>query len=284
MVSGFNPMVWASWLFFVMAAAALLMGPAYLIILFFVLALAAKRRGVGVGDQVVAAVLFSLPLFFINVFFMRRGAHVIFDIPRRLDVGAGIPLFFLSGPVTFEAIVSGLTFMLLLLNMLLAFRIFNEAVSADELLRCMPDCLGSFAMSAAIALRFAPVMSRDARGIFEAQRSRGLLVEGSVFARVKSYSAIVMPALNMSLERSFNLAEAMESRGFDLRRVRADIAWGVRDKLAFALLFFSTSIILALRVSGGVPGFDAATVVDDIFLFDFMAGLMAISYGVAAHG
>jgi energy-coupling factor transport system permease protein len=54
-----------------------------------------------------------------------------------------------------------------------------------------------------------PTLERDARGLVEALRGRGLAPEG-----LHGHAALLSPLLSGSLERGLNLAEAMEARGF----------------------------------------------------------------------
>jgi energy-coupling factor transport system permease protein len=54
-----------------------------------------------------------------------------------------------------------------------------------------------------------PTLERDARGLVEALRGRGVEVSG-----LRGRARLVSPLLAGSLERGLNVAEAMEARGF----------------------------------------------------------------------
>jgi len=64
-------------------------------------------------------------------------------------------------------------------------------------------------LAAALATRLVPTFERDAGGLVEALRGRGLPPEG-----LRGHAALLSPLLAGSLERGINLAEAMEARGF----------------------------------------------------------------------
>jgi energy-coupling factor transport system permease protein len=101
----------------------------------------------------------------------------------------------------------------------------------DRLLRAASWARRS-ALAVALATRLVPTLERDAAGLVEALRGRGLVVEG---ARVRA--RLLSPLLAGSLERSLNLAEAMEARGFGRpgwTRVPTP-AWTALDRLALAV-------------------------------------------------
>jgi len=87
------------------------------------------------------------------------------------------------------------------------------------------------ALGVALATRLVPTLERDAAGFVETLRGRGLEVRG-----VRARARLMSPLLAGSLERSLNLAEAMEARGFG-RAGRTRIPsepWSRVDKVAAA--------------------------------------------------
>jgi energy-coupling factor transport system permease protein len=65
------------------------------------------------------------------------------------------------------------------------------------------------ALAVALATRLVPTLERDAAGLAEAVRGRGLPVSG-----VRGRARLLSPVVAGSLERAGNLAEAMEARGY----------------------------------------------------------------------
>jgi energy-coupling factor transport system permease protein len=84
-------------------------------------------------------------------------------------------------------------------------------------------------LAVALATRLVPALERDAAGLVEALRGRGVEPEG-----LRGRARLVSPLLAGSLERSINLAEAMEARGFgrpgSTRLPQPE--WRLRDHLA----------------------------------------------------
>lgn len=70
----------------------------------------------------------------------------------------------------------------------------------------------AFVMSA--ALQFVPVLGRRAQHVVDAQRSRGLRLEPGL-AALRLYPALLVPMLIQAFQMAEDLAEAMESRGFN---------------------------------------------------------------------
>jgi energy-coupling factor transporter transmembrane protein EcfT len=64
-------------------------------------------------------------------------------------------------------------------------------------------------LAVALATRLVPTLERDAAGLVDSLRGRGVAVEG-----VRRRAALMSPLLAGSLERGLNLAEAMEVRGY----------------------------------------------------------------------
>jgi len=65
------------------------------------------------------------------------------------------------------------------------------------------------ALAVALATRLVPTLERDAAGLREAVRGRGVELSGA-----RGYASLLSPLVAGSLERASCLAEAMEARGF----------------------------------------------------------------------
>ncbi len=89
----------------------------------------------------------------------------------------------------------------------LAFAVYALLLDHDRLLAAATGRRS--VLVAALATRLAPTLERDARGLVEALRGRGIAADG-----LRGHAALLSPLLAGSLERGLNLAEAMEARGF----------------------------------------------------------------------
>ena len=89
----------------------------------------------------------------------------------------------------------------------LAFAVYALLLDHDRLIAASTGRRS--VLAAALATRLVPTLERDASGLVEALRGRGLAPEG-----LRGHAALLSPLLAGSLERGVNLAEAMEARGF----------------------------------------------------------------------
>lgn len=90
----------------------------------------------------------------------------------------------------------------------LAFAAYALLLDHDRLVSAAGFARRS-ALAVALATRLVPSLERDAAGLAEAIRGRGVRLEGA-----RGYATLLSPLVAGSLERASNLAEAMEARGF----------------------------------------------------------------------
>lgn len=101
------------------------------------------------------------------------------------------------------------------------------------------------AMMISIALRFIPTLSSEAGRIMNAQKSRGVdFDEGNIISRVMSMLSLVVPLFTIAFERAYELADAMEARGYipgEKRTSVHELAFRKRD---FFLLLISLLVLV----------------------------------------
>ena len=90
----------------------------------------------------------------------------------------------------------------------LAFAAYAVLLDHDRLVQ-QARWARRFVLAVSLATRLVPTLERDARGYVEALRGRGVLVEGA-----RGHARLLSPLVAGSLERSLDLAEAMEARGY----------------------------------------------------------------------
>jgi energy-coupling factor transport system permease protein len=123
----------------------------------------------------------------------------------------------------------------------LAFAAYALLLDHDRLVSSAGAARRS-ALAVALATRLVPSLERDAAGLAESVRGRGVQLEGA-----RGYATLLSPLVAGSLERATNLAEAMEARGFG--RPGATKAprppWSRRDRLAIvgAILLVSVAAL-----------------------------------------
>ena len=103
------------------------------------------------------------------------------------------------------------------------------------------------AMTLSIALRFIPTLLEETERIQKAQASRGIdFTRGSFFKRIKAVVSLIIPLFISSIEKSEELANAMEARGYDPKGKRS------RYREYHFHLSDLFSLIVVLAIFGGV--------------------------------
>jgi energy-coupling factor transport system permease protein len=170
----------------------------------------------------VGAIGSGLAVVLLTPFVETIGSHPLWTGPAvpvlgRLDV-------------TSEELRNGLFQGLRLTAVALAFAAYALLLDHDRLVQGARFARRSL-LAVALATRLVPTLERDAGGLVEALRGRGVEVTG-----VRGRARLLSPLLAGSLERALNLAEAMEARGYGrpgaTRAVRP--GWTSRDRAALA--------------------------------------------------
>lgn len=157
----------------------------------------ARRRWLYVSG----ALLSALGVIMISPFtWSSGGGTLLWEGPTLPVVG---PLDLSTDEIRI-AVVSGLR----LAVVGLAFSAYTLLVDHDRLVSAAGFARRS-ALAVALATRLVPSLERDAAGLAEAVRGRGVELHGA-----RGYATLLSPLVAGSLERATGLAEAMEARGF----------------------------------------------------------------------
>ena len=171
----------------------------------------------------VGALGSGLAVFALTPFVSQIGYHVLWSGPTVPVLG--------TLDVTREELRIGLFQGLRLTAVALAFAAYALLLDHDRLVQAAGFARRSV-LAVALATRLVPTLERDAAGLSEALRGRGVEVTGA-----RGRATLLAPLLAGSLERALNLAEAMEARGYG--RPGATRAprpgWTALDKAAVAL-------------------------------------------------
>ncbi|AMB99121.1 hypothetical protein AWM75_03485 [Aerococcus urinaehominis] len=105
------------------------------------------------------------------------------------------------------------------------------------------------ALMFSIALRFIPTLSDETQKIMNAQRSRGVeFSEGHLIERIKKIIPILIPLFISAFNRAFELATAMEARGYQGGEGRSklnELDWQIRDTWASIIVLLVILVCLA---------------------------------------
>lgn len=118
-------------------------------------------------------------------------------------------------PFTLEALVYGMVMAVRLFTLLAGWSLFSLTVRIEEILGRSRLFAGRAGLAVSLGVRLFPLLLEEQRRITEAMRSRGVwLARGRWFRRVENSLAVWQPLLLNTLERSWQLGEAMMARGF----------------------------------------------------------------------
>ncbi len=211
----FHTVTWSLWLASALVPAMLTKNPLYLIILLVAVGVDYKLLG---RDSPLARswqlfLKVGLVLTSFSIIFAALTAHhgqtVLLTLPSLVIRFQGVTFLRLGGDATLEAVSYGLANGLNLMVVLLTFATFNTLVNHHQLLRSIPSFTYQTGVIASIAITFVPQMASTLKDIREAQAIRG-----HRFRDLRDLLPMFAPLLTCGLERSMQLAESMEARGF----------------------------------------------------------------------
>ena len=210
-----HPGAWWVWAIALAAAASRTQNPVPLLLILVVtgFVVAARRSDAPWARSYVAFLKLSLVLIVVRILFQAllstgaQGPTVLFTLPSLpMPVGSGLKL---GGVISLEAVLRAFYEGLQLATILCCVGAANALGSARRLLRYVPGALYEIGVACVIALTFAPQLVTDAARVRAAHRLRGQTASG-----VRSLARLAMPVLEGALERSVDLAAAMDARGY----------------------------------------------------------------------
>jgi energy-coupling factor transport system permease protein len=272
-----HPGAWWLWAIGLAAAASRTTNPVVLVLVLTVsgLVVATCRSDAPWGRSYAAFLKLSLVIIALRVVLQSvlsssaQGVTVLVTLPEipLPEVFAGLKL---GGVVTAEAVLRAFYEGLQLATIICAVGAANSLASARRLLRCVPGALYELGVATVVALTFAPQLVSDAARVRAAHRLRGQSDTG-----LRALARTVMPVLEGALDRSVELAAAMDSRGYgrttDASRV---------DRRMTALLTFGG----LLGVCVGVYGLLDASSSPWLGMPSLLVGAVLASAGLALGG
>lgn len=161
-----------------------------------------------------------------------------------------------------QAIQLSLYVSIKVLLMILASSILTFTTSSIELAYALEDILSPLkilrfpvvesSMIIAIALRFVPSILSESQRIINAQSSRGIdLRNGNVKDKFKAIISLIVPLFNIAFIQSADLANAMESRGYNTRYSRTRyrlFKLNFADWVVFAFLCLIMGFLIGIMI------------------------------------
>ncbi len=188
-----------------------------------------------------------------NFLTVHSGDLVVAELPPHVPVFGGI--------YTVNALVYGLQFGMVFSCLSLTFWVFWRGCRMMDFYRMVPRRLHGLGVALTLGLTLFPGLVQAMGHVREAQQVR--LAGGG---RTLRYYVLIIPTLGLALERSLQLAEAMESRGFGA--LKKGSLWTALGAAAGASMCF-VAIYLSLAVSRliGYAAFGAGLALLSVSLF-----------------
>ena len=225
-----NTATWLAWLAAALVVTGLANNPLYLLLALLAATLVflmchvdtPLARAYWLFFLIGFAVWISYIVFSVVTIGGARGRSVLLTLPS-LTLPPLLGGITLGGPVTAEDLVWGGVRGLRVWALMVIFGAFNALVDHYRLLRLAPRSLFHAGLAVTIAVTFVPHTLSAIAEIAESQRVRGHRFRGP-----RSFMPLVSPLLASSLEKSIQLAEALDARGYGRTRA-ADILLGRRQ-------------------------------------------------------
>lgn len=139
------------------------------------------------------------------------GSHVLLRLPQ-VPLPRWLAGIRLGGPVTLEGVLASSYDGLRLGVILCCIGAANALTSPRRLLKSLPGALHEAGVAVTVALAFAPQAVASAGRLRAARQLRGRAARGP-----RAVRGLAVPILEGALERSVDLAAAMDARGFGRR-------------------------------------------------------------------
>ena len=146
------------------------------------------------------------------------------------------------------------------------------------------------AMTISIALRFIPTLLDETDRIMKAQSSRGVdFKHGKISSRLKAIVSLIIPLFISSFQRSEELADSMEARGYNPKAKRTRyrvLKFSFGDLIGFVLssaLLAATIVISSYKWSISTPHFIPWYILSLLVIFLYMLITALVSAVLRRH-
>lgn len=220
------------------------------IIFLSILMIISKVSFIDLLKQLLMMWIMVILLTCINIFFPSNTCvHVMVEFPNGFKI-------------YYEAIFQTLKIIIRLLLMLSLTLVLTASSKPLDLtyalewfmtpLKLIKFPAHEIAMTISIALRFIPTLLDETNRIMKAQASRGVDFErGGLLTKIKGLTSLIIPLFVSAFQRSEELADAMEVRGYNPKGKRSRykiIKWRYVDTISFifVVLYFSFFLIISV--------------------------------------
>ena len=139
-----------------------------------------------------------------NGFYNHYGVTVLFTMPG-------------GNRFTLEALLYGLVFAVKACSAILWLDLMGEVMQSEKVIFLFGRFSPRLALVISMALRFLPLIRRQASVINGAQRGVGAGVTGNLFQKIRAAAHRLSILVSWTLERGVDTADSMRARGYGLR-------------------------------------------------------------------
>ena len=205
---------------------------------------------------IIASTLYGVFAVFWSRFWKIGTTIAVFTLFVRAFFEYGDSVLFHVGPlaVTQEGVDSAIWYIAMLLAVCAPLILLSSILSLKDMAQALETMGASRQASYVVmnSIRLVPELGQRASAVQDAQRSRGIQVDGSRWIRLRALLPTVSPLVLSSLASVEERAIAMEVRGFgvskDTQLLKPHQKFSVKDALYLLIsLFVSTAIALGGR-------------------------------------
>lgn len=198
-----------------------------------------RRRGL----TLITAAAASLGCAVLNPFFSHGGETVLLVINDK--------------PLTLEAFLYGAAMGVMVSAAVLWSAVFASVMTSDKLIYCFGRLSPKAALTLSMALRFIPLLIRQAKSINDAQKVMGIYKDETIVSRFKGSVRVFSALISRVTETTVITADSMAARGFlGGRRVSyAAFRFRARDAVFIGVTAALFAFTAVMKTRGGV-GFD----------------------------
>lgn len=240
MATKFNPFVQALYFLSVTIISMFVNNP-FVGILSFLGAAAMRGFYSAEGDKKNDLKIF-LPLFVLITVFNPVFSH-----------NGATPLFYLNGnAVTAEAFFYGASNGIIIVSVMIWCTVFGKIFKSDSYVYLFGKISPKLAVVFSVALRYIPLMRRQLKVIYKAQKTSGLYTSDSISDKIKGGMRVFSALIGWSLENAAETAKAMKAKGYGVRKrtFYSDYRFLKRDYAAVLTVFCLTGAVLFAIAKG----------------------------------
>ena len=242
-----HPAAWWAWAICIALAASRTTNPLLLTLLIVVVAyvVACRRQDSPWSRSFLVFLRLGLLAIAIRVLLFAllapaSGAHVLLRVPE-VPLPHWLAGLRIGGPIAAEGLLASAYDGLRLAVILICIGAANSLTSPRRLLKALPAALYEAGVALTVAVAFIPQAVAAIGRIRDARRLRGRATSGPAAVR-----SIAIAVLEGALERSVDLAAAMDTRGFGRRGTSSRLSRHVTSGLTLG------GLVLALSSSYGL--------------------------------